>query len=287
LNNSLMVRLTLALSLLCSAFAGITFSRTIDKIGADESGTIVLAEGCTSTDKYGSNDCTLGWGMNNTVDVNAVLGEALTAKSKINYDIKVGLIPLKGSCAICGADCVFIIHIIKYNVTIALPPCPVSAQTFKTSAPFQVPDIKVPAPFKASGTATLTDDDGNVILQISAQGEATKAGISFTTSADGACTDTADQNIYNTKGKANFITDMTTCGKKCFGAKACVSTCMTAAEGYSKACADCFGDLGDCTEKNCLAQCINGNNPKCTACQQAKCAPAFTACSGLTPPTFA
>jgi secreted trypsin-like serine protease len=104
-------------------------------------------------------------------------------------------------------------------------------------------------------------------------------------SADGACMDAADQNIYNTKGKTNFINDMTTCGKKCFGASACVSKCIIADEGYTQACADCFGGLAACTEANCLAQCIGGNSPACAACQQEKCVPAFTTCSGLTPPT--
>lgn len=105
--------------------------------------------------------------------------------------------------------------------------------------------------------------------------------------ATGACMDAADQTAYKAKGEKNFISDMTDCGKKCMGAKSCVSKCMVGKESYTSACADCFGELGACTESNCLAQCIAGNSPKCAACQQAKCAPAFTTCSGLTPPSTA
>lgn len=110
------------------------------------------------------------------------------------------------------------------------------------------------------------------------------ATVTASANAAAACGDAADQNVYNTKGKANFVTDMTTCGKKCFGAKSCVSTCMVGKEGYSKACADCFGELGACTEANCLAPCIAGPSPKCTTCQNAKCVPGFKTCSGLEPP---
>ena len=55
-------------------------------------------------------------------------------------------------------------------------------------------------------------------------------------------------------------------GKKCFGAKACVSSCLQAAEKYSATCADCFGDLAACTEANCLAPCIGGASAACATC---------------------
>jgi hypothetical protein len=81
-----------------------------------------------------------------------------------------------------------------------------------------------------------------------------------------------------------FDADMTTCGKQCLGSAKCISTCIQAAEGYTAPCASCFGDLGGCTAKNCWAQCMGGESPKCTACARANCVPGFTTCSGFVPP---
>jgi hypothetical protein len=125
-----------------------------------------------------------------------------------------------------------------------------------------------------------------VEITVATKGIASFAAVErLAAAADGACTNSADASIYNTKGKANFQSDLTTCGKKCFGAKSCVSKCMVGLEGYSSACADCFGDLTACTEKNCLAQCAAGNSPSCTTCQNAHCVTPFQTCSGLTVPT--
>jgi len=99
-----------------------------------------------------------------------------------------------------------------------------------------------------------------------------------------ACADAADTKIWEDKGKAAFGDDMSKCGKQCMGANACVAKCVESQEGYSDACAACFGSLGECTTKNCLMQCINGNSPACTTCQEAHCATPFHDCSGLSPP---
>jgi hypothetical protein len=43
--------------------------------------------------------------------------QTLTAKSSIEYDLKVGGLPLKGTCVACGADCTFTIPVIKVPVS--------------------------------------------------------------------------------------------------------------------------------------------------------------------------
>ena len=61
---------------------------------------MTLASGCTSKDQYGSNDCTLAWGSNNTVKEDIIIAQTLTAASKFSYDVKVGILPLKGTDSI-------------------------------------------------------------------------------------------------------------------------------------------------------------------------------------------
>lgn len=102
--------------------------------------------------------------------------------------------------------------------------------------------------------------------------------------AAGACMDDADQAAWK-KESSNFSADMAKCGKKCLGAKACVSTCMQQVGGYTAPCGDCMGDVAACTKTHCMLQCISGQTPSCTACvKKAGCDTAFTTCSGVTPP---
>merc|ERR1711934_821993 len=103
--------------------------------------------------------------------------------------------------------------------------------------------------------------------------------------AAGACMDDADQAAWK-KESPNFAADMAKCGKQCLGGKACVSTCMQKAGGYTAACGDCMGTVADCTKTHCMLQCIQGDSPACTACvKKAGCDTAFTTCSGVTPPS--
>merc|ERR1719498_1423574 len=78
--------------------------------------------------------------------------------------------------------------------------------------------------------------------------------------ASSACTDDADQAVWNKQGKANFQDDLSKCGHSCFGGASCVSKCMKGKEGYSDSCSSCFGYLVGCTNHNCLTKCIGGNS---------------------------
>mmetsp|Transcript_26628 Transcript_26628/g.75168 ORF Transcript_26628/g.75168 Transcript_26628/m.75168 type:complete len:130 (+) Transcript_26628:76-465(+) len=104
---------------------------------------------------------------------------------------------------------------------------------------------------------------------------------------DGACTDDADMKIWDSKGKADFKSDLSSCATKCFGDGACVTSCMKTAEGYSDSCSKCFGDVASCTKDHCLLKCIKGQTPACKECVDEYCTPALQSCSGLTPPSGA
>jgi len=99
-----------------------------------------------------------------------------------------------------------------------------------------------------------------------------------------ACTNAADQAIFDGKGKTSFVDDMTRCGKSCWGSSDCVAKCIVKKRGYTEKCSKCYGELGSCTLGNCLSKCIWGNSPSCGQCQQNACVPAFEKCSGVNPP---
>merc|ERR1711939_1066786 len=99
--------------------------------------------------------------------------------------------------------------------------------------------------------------------------------------ASGACSNDADQAAWKSH-KATFEDDMSACGKKCLGAKSCVTSCIQGKDSYSSGCSSCFGDMAQCTKDNCMLKCINGNSPACKTCvQKSGCVSKFTACSGI------
>jgi len=99
--------------------------------------------------------------------------------------------------------------------------------------------------------------------------------------AGAACSDAADQSVWAAK-KSSFQTDMTSCGKKCLGGSACVTSCIESTDGYSATCASCFGGLAQCTKDHCMLKCAGGNTPDCAACVKAAgCDTTFSACSGI------
>ena len=103
-----------------------------------------------------------------------------------------------------------------------------------------------------------------------------------------ACLDTSDINIWNTSGKVNFKDYMNTCGKQCIGNNDCTVKCVQKEEGYGDQCAKCFGNLGECSVKNCFTSCIGGDSPSCEKCISNNCDNDFKNCSGLDlpPPSY-
>ena len=138
-----------------AAYADVEFSRTIDSVTGAE-GTLTLASGCTSSDQYGSNDCTLKWGEKVSAVVNATLEKDITQGTTFTVDAKVdGLIPLNFNCPVCGGNCSITVPIIKKKVSFSLPPCPIKADHISKTLSIQLPS-KSPIPLKSKVTGTVT-----------------------------------------------------------------------------------------------------------------------------------
>eukprot|EP00392_Amoebophrya_sp_AT5.2_P004362 g4370.t1 len=62
----------------------------------------------------------------------------------------------------------------------------------------------------------------------------------------------------------------------------CMSDCVMKRENFGKACADCFGYLGQCTFENCAMKCLDAKSDACKACiVEYKCNDNFVKCSGF------
>eukprot|EP01063_Lacrimia_lanifica_P020334 TRINITY_DN27662_c0_g1_i1.p1 TRINITY_DN27662_c0_g1~~TRINITY_DN27662_c0_g1_i1.p1 ORF type:complete len:174 (+),score=58.24 TRINITY_DN27662_c0_g1_i1:55-576(+) len=154
--------------LAASAAADVTFSRTFSQLLSGTSGTVDLAPAgtCSGSDDFGANDCTLKWGTNYTVNYDATLPKAIDEGFKVNVDATIdSLLPLKFSCAACGADCTFTVPVVGKQVTIPAVACPlVPAGETKGSKVVPLP-AKSPLPVGASmkGSVTLVDGTGAVM----------------------------------------------------------------------------------------------------------------------------
>ena len=106
----------------------------------------------------------------------------------------------------------------------------------------------------------------------------------FIKTTDSSCINTHDLTIWNTTGQQNFRDYMNTCGSQCIGNYDCTVSCVQKIENYTTTCCDCFGNLGECTVKNCLMKCIGGDTPQCEECISSSCDGGFNQCSGLQVP---
>lgn len=83
---------------------GVTFSRTVKTI-QHATGELSFDKGCTTTDPYGSNDCTWTWRQSVTSDFQGTLQEDITS-GKLIVDLSINnTIPFQFTCSICGASC--------------------------------------------------------------------------------------------------------------------------------------------------------------------------------------
>jgi hypothetical protein len=166
--------ITLA-ALIATAHADVEVTRHVTSVEAGASGSANLDKDCVSTDTYGCESAKAAWGDNITVTYNAVLPHDLTEDFHVKVNAKVNnIIPFKVDCAVCGANCTVTIPIVKTKITVVLPPCPIKADTYKGTAALVLP-IKAPVPLKVSftGSGTLEDSKGTVVIAASASGEVT------------------------------------------------------------------------------------------------------------------
>ena len=153
------------LALLGTASADVTFSRKIDQI-ADYAHASAVLSGCPAVDAYGSNNCDIKWGAQESVTYNVSLTKPITQGATIDVDLKASFLPLKFSCAACGDTCKFKVPIIGKEVSIKLPDCPIKAQGLANTAKFSLPS-KSPLPLdvKLTGSITVTNGDKSVVVK--------------------------------------------------------------------------------------------------------------------------
>ena len=153
------------------ALADVELTRNVDSLGDGVSLKAVLDSGCSGSDDYGSNNCKLDWGSTTNATITGTLPNTLTNKSTISLDVKVSLVPLKATCAACGAPCTLTVPIVKIPVSINLPPCPIQGGDLSKVATITLPDKSpVPIKLKLSGKASLNDDDGNSVVVLDVSG---------------------------------------------------------------------------------------------------------------------
>eukprot|EP00038_Savillea_parva_P007165 m.168266 g.168266 ORF g.168266 m.168266 type:complete len:169 (-) comp12934_c0_seq1:146-652(-) len=161
-----MYKSAVLLAALCAlASASLDFSRTVTKVASGSSAKVTFDKGCSQTDPYGSNDCSLDWGSDYTVTYNATF-PPITSGHKIAIALKVdGIIPFDVTCPACGGNCEFEVPIIKKQVNISLPPCPITSQV--GSQHFTLPSDPLPVKVSIEGTVSLLDPTGATTDSIS------------------------------------------------------------------------------------------------------------------------
>jgi hypothetical protein len=80
------------------------------------------------------------------------------------------IIPYSFSCPLCGSDCVLTFPVVKFEYTIPLPPCPISApHTVATDIEYQL-DASSPTegiPTRLEGSVKITKASGEEIADFS------------------------------------------------------------------------------------------------------------------------
>merc|ERR1719378_1707431 len=151
----------------------IVISRTVntdDKAWATGKVTVGPSGTCKSSDDYGSNDCTMNWGTNYTLDFTGTLGSDLSDKAHFEVNLKVDrIISWKFQCPLCGSYCETKIPVIGKDVNISLPACPLAAGSIsETGVVVPIPEAPKGLPkTSVSGTVKVFMDDGSTLGEVS------------------------------------------------------------------------------------------------------------------------
>eukprot|EP01062_Namystynia_karyoxenos_P014403 TRINITY_DN1518_c0_g1_i6.p1 TRINITY_DN1518_c0_g1~~TRINITY_DN1518_c0_g1_i6.p1 ORF type:complete len:563 (+),score=216.43 TRINITY_DN1518_c0_g1_i6:73-1689(+) len=178
-----MLRGAALLAALGGAAGSITFSRTVKQAPSYASGTVtVQGDACKSSDKYGSNDCTLSWGQSYTVAIDATLTQDIptgTAAADMKID---GLIPFKASCKICGENCTVTIPIVSKSFSFYPGDCPIKAGAIKNTTTAAIPAAPSGLPkTSVKGTVTVKDGSGAAIAAVDVTASIDSSVSSFVT----------------------------------------------------------------------------------------------------------
>jgi len=147
---------------------GVSFSRTVNSVGAGGAFSLKFTSGCSATDAYGSNNCAWGWGSTIDGSVDAHSGP-LDVGSKLVVDLKVDrVIGWSFVCAACGQNCTTKVPIVDEEVNFATPPCPIPAaqvsQLFNSTLPAVSPTKGVKV--TAVGTIKVVNEKGETVLDL-------------------------------------------------------------------------------------------------------------------------
>ena len=150
--------------------SSIKFSRTVSHVAEGFSGKAVFDHGCSGSDAYGSNDCAWNWGDSVKVTASAAAGADVAAGSKIVVDLKVdSIVPFKVTCPACGANCTATVPIVKQEITVALPPCPLIAAAKPLSVDYTLAlpsSSPLPVKVTAKGSVSLQDAAGHTLATV-------------------------------------------------------------------------------------------------------------------------
>ena len=174
---SILRSLALAL-LLSSSAADVTLSRTVNSLAAGSATLTIEGSACASQDNYGSNDCDVHWGQSYGLKYDATLSKDIEAGSSFTADFKLDrFVPLKFTCALCGADCTVTVPIIKKTYTLKMPSCPISSQGLRGNLTATLPSPSpVPLKIGLEGNLKATDANGNVLADIDVSGQVSPSG---------------------------------------------------------------------------------------------------------------
>ena len=93
-----------------------------------------------------------------------------------------------------------------------------------------------------------------------------------------ACTADDAKKFSTTK----FSCDAVACAKKSFFNVDKTAQCIVSTDRLSASCANCMGQVSQCTVKHCAVQClVDPTAPACQACGHQNCDALAKTCSGL------
>lgn len=166
----------------------------------------------------------------------------------------------------------------KYSGTsMACPHVSGSAALLLSVEPSLTPD-EVKAKLVAGATEDAVQDaktgSPNLLLYSSPPGAA------LLESASGGCTGSSDRDIIDDRFDS-LVGDVRGCVISCIGSGDGCATDCTQGFGFSRGCATCVANLGNCAKSNCLLSCLRPSSSGCTSCTVSKCYGDLVGCTGL------
>jgi len=103
---------------------------------------------------------------------------------------------------------------------------------------------------------------------------------SMAQTASGGCTGSSDRDQIDDRFDS-LVGDVRGCVLSCIGGgKGCATDCAQGL-GFSRGCATCVANLGNCAKSNCLLSCLRPSSAGCTSCTVDKCYGDLVTCTGL------